>query len=174
MNSNVLIAYFSRAGENYRNGKLVTLTVGNTEIAARKIAAMTGADLFKIDPLHQYSKNYRVCTEEAKQELQSNARPGLKQYLDSIDSFNTIILAYPNWWNTMPMPVWTFLEHYDFSGKVILPLCTHEGSAMGRSLSDIRKLCPRAELKPGLAIRGGEVEQADKRIRDWLEDAGLI
>lgn len=126
MNSNVLIAYFSRAGENYRNGKLVTLTVGNTEIAAQKIAVMTGADLFKIDPLHQYSKNYRACTEEAKQELQSNARPGLKQYLDSIDSFNSIVLAYPNWWNTMPMPVWTFLEHYDFSGKVILPLCTHE------------------------------------------------
>jgi len=174
MNSNVLIAYFSRAGENYRNGKLVTLTVGNTELAAQKIAALTGAHLFKIDPLHQYSKNYGACTEEAKQELQSNARPGLKQYLDSIDSFNTIILAYPNWWNTMPMPVWTFLEHYDFSGKVILPLCTHEGSAMGRSLSDIRKLCPRAELKPGLAIRGGEVEQADKRIRDWLEDAGLL
>ena len=74
----------------------------------------------------------------------------------------------------MPMPVWTFLEHYDFSGKEILPLCTHEGSALGRSVSDIRKLCPGAEVEAGLAIRGGNVEQADDQIRKWLEGAGLL
>jgi flavodoxin len=174
MNNNVLIAFFSRAGENYRDGKLVTLSVGNTEVAAGKIAAMTGGDLFKIKPLRSYAENYKTCTEEAKMELHNNARPGLKHYLDSIDSYDTIILAYPNWWTTMPMPVWTFLERYDFAGKVILPLCTHEGSAMGRSESNIRKLCPGAKIKPGLAVRGGEVEQADKRIREWLEDAGLL
>lgn len=170
----VLVAYFSRTGENYLNGKLVSLTVGNTEIVAANITAMTGAELFKIDPLRQYSDNYRTCTEEAKHELQSNSRPGLKRYLDSIDQYDAIIVAYPNWWNTMPMPVWTFLEHYDFSGKVILPLCTHEGSAMGRSVSDIRKLCPTATVRPGLDIRGGAVEQADDKIRGWLASEGLL
>ena len=174
MDRKILVAFFSRAGENYCNGKLVSLSVGNTELTAGKIAAMTGAELFKIEPLRMYADNYRACTEEAKQELQSNARPGLKQYLDSLDPYHTIILAYPNWWNTMPMPVWTFLEHYDFSGKEILPLCTHEGSALGRSVSDIRKLCPGAEVEAGLAIRGGNVEQADDQIRKWLEGAGLL
>jgi len=174
MDRNILVAFFSRTGENYCNGKLVTLSVGNTELTAGKIAVMTGGELFKIEPLRMYADNYRACTEEAKQELQSNARPGLKQYLDSLDPYHTIILAYPNWWNTMPMPVWTFLEHYDFSGKEILPLCTHEGSALGRSVSDIRKLCPGAEVEAGLAIRGGAIEQADDQIRKWLEGAGLL
>lgn len=174
MNKQILIAFFSRAGENYHNGKLVNLTIGNTEIAANKIALVTNADVFKIIPLHPYAQAYLACTDEAKHELQSNARPMLTQYPDSLDPYHTLILAYPNWWNTMPMPVWTFLEHFDFSGKVILPLCTHQGSAMGRSLSDIRRLCPTAEVKPGLAIRGEDAEQADDQIRKWLEEAGLI
>jgi flavodoxin len=74
----------------------------------------------------------------------------------------------------MPMPVWTFLESYDFSGKTILPLCTHEGSGMGSSELDIKKLCPDAKLQKGLAIRGGSVKNAGKDIETWLKKNDLL
>lgn len=154
MNKTILIAYFSRPGNNYVHGSIVNLPVGNTEIAAKKIQEMTDGELFKINQVNRYSEDYNTCTAEAKQELRANARPELTDNLDSIDGFETIILGYPNWWGTMPMPVWTFLESHDFKGKTILPLCTHEGSGMGSSERDIKKLCPDAKVVKGLAIQG--------------------
>ena len=174
MDRKILVAFFSRAGENYCNGKLVSLSVGNTELTAGKIATMTGGELFKIEPLRMYADNYRACTEEAKQELQSNARPGLKQYLDSLDPYHTIILAYPNWWNTMPMPVWTLLERGGFAGKRILPLCTHEGGGMGASERDLARLCPGAKILPGLALRGSAAGRARAEIEKWLSEGGVL
>lgn len=165
----VLIAYFSREGNNYVGGSIVNLPVGNTETAAEMVVQFTSGDLLKIDPVKKYSKDYNTCTEEAQQELRANARPELKEYPDSIDQYDTIILGYPNYWGTMPMPVWTFLEKYDFSSKTILPFCTHEGSGMGRSESDIKKLCPGANVEKGLAIRGGSVKSAEKDIERWLK-----
>lgn len=169
MEKRVLIAYFSRADFNYVNDRLVNLSVGNTEVAANMIAEFTGGQLFKIEPLIKYSADYQACTQEAKRELRANARPLLIEYLPGISEFDTIILAYPNYWGTMPMPVWTFLERYDFSGKTILPLCTHEGSAMGSSEKDLKKLCPGADLRKGLAIRGSEIKQAKGKIEAWLK-----
>ncbi|MCE5315433.1 MAG: flavodoxin [Armatimonadota bacterium] len=168
MSRNILIAYFSREGNNYVNGKIVNLPVGNTEVAAKMIKKLTGGALFKIDPVKEYSKDYTACTKEAQAELHADARPELSEYLDSLDSYDTIILCYPNWWGTMPMAVSTFLERYDFAGKTILPLCTHEGSGMGRSEQDIKKLCPGATMGRGLAVRGGSVKNAEKDIKDWL------
>jgi flavodoxin len=169
MNKAVLIAYFSRSGNNYVNGNIINLPVGNTEIVAKRIKEMVGGDLFKINSIKKYSEDYRVCTEEAQQELRTNARPELAEKLDSINGYDTVILGYPNWWGTMPMPVWTFLEKYDFTGKTILPLCTHESSGMGKSEADIRKLCPGANVKKGLAIKGSSVKNADNSISDWLK-----
>lgn len=174
MNKTILIAYFSRPGNNYVNGSIANLSVGNTEIATKKIKEMTGGDLFKINQVNKYSEDYNACTKEAQHELRVNARPDLAEKLDSIDDFETIILGYPNWWGTMPMPVWTFLESYDFSGKTILPLCTHEGSGMGNSERDIKKLCPGTKVQKGLAIRGGSVKNADKDIETWLKKNGLL
>lgn len=170
----VLVAYFSRSGNNYMNGSIVNLPVGNTEVVAKQIQEMTSVDIFKINQVDRYSEDYNVCTEEAKHELRTNARPELAKRLDSIDGFETIILCYPNWWGTMPMPVWTFLESYDFSGKTILPLCTHEGSGIANSERDIKKLCPNAKLQKGLAIRGGSVKNAGKDIEAWLRKNGLL
>ena len=113
---------------------------------------MTGADNFKIEQVNEYSKDYYTCTQEAQRDQKTNARPELKHYLESIDDYDEIYLCYPNFWGTMPMAVWTFLENYDFSNKIIKPLCTHEGSGMGRSESDIKKLCPNAKIESGLAI----------------------
>jgi flavodoxin len=173
MNSKILIAYFSRAEDNYVEGNIVNLPVGNTEIVMQMIAQQTGGKLFKIDPLKKYSSDYTTCTEEAKKDLRENARPELVEYIESIDEFDTIILGYPNYWGTMPMAVCTFLERYDFSGKTILPLCTHGGGGLGRSESDIKKLCPGADVRKGLAIRGSAVKNAKGDLERWFVNLGI-
>ena len=174
MQQNILVAFFSHRGENYRNGRLVDLSEGNTEIAAKMIAELTGAELFFIEPLKKYPQEYHACTQEAKAELNAHARPQLVSYPENMDDVDTLILCYPNWWGTMPMPVFTFLERYDLSGKIILPLCTHEGSAMGRSEQDIRKVCPQSSVRNGLAIRGSKVKDSGKDIQNWLRQMGLL
>jgi Flavodoxins len=163
-----LIAYFSRKGNNYVNGSIKNLSVGNTEIAAKIIQDLTGGALFHIEPVTEYDSDYNICTEEARRDLRANARPEFKNALDSIDEYDTIYIGYPNYWGTMPMHVWTFFERYDFTGKTIKPLCTHEGSGMGHSESDIKKLCPGAKVEKGLAIHGGSVGSARKEIEKWI------
>lgn len=163
-----LIAFYSRADENYVNGQIKTLETGNTEIAAGMLAEITGADLFKIEQKEPYAKDYNECIAQAQEDQRSDARPELVSHPDSIDEYDVVYLGYPNYWSTMPMAVFTFLEHFDFSGKVIKPFCTHEGSGMGRSMDDIRKLCPDADVRDGLAIHGASVSKAKKNIENWL------
>lgn len=163
-----LIAYFSRRGENYVSGVLKELPVGNTETAAGMLRELTGAELFRIEPVQPYSKSYNACIAEAQADQRRDARPELKRYPDSLEGYDTIYLGYPNYWGTMPMCVFAFLEHFDFAGKTILPFCTHEGSGMGRSEADIKRLCPGAVVKRGLAIHGGSVQGARADIEKWL------
>lgn len=167
-----LIVYFSRAHENYVDGAIRDLEVGNTEVAANLLRELTGAELFKVEPNKEYSGDYNACIAEAQADQRRDARPELKSYPESIEGYRDIYLAYPNYWSTMPMPVFTFLEHFDFTGKTILPLCTHEGSGMGSSEKDIKRLCPGAKVEKGLAIRGGRVKQAKPEIRAWLSQIG--
>ncbi len=176
MTSNTLIAFFSRKGFNYVNGSIINLPVGNTEVIARKIQLLTGggSNLFQILPENPYPEYYTETTTLAQKELRENARPRLCRKLDDMASYNTIFLGYPNWWGTMPMAVFTFFEQYNFSGKRIAPFCTHEGSGLGSSERDIKNLCPGAIVVPGLAIRGGEVGQADRLIKEWLQANDLI
>lgn len=168
--SKKLIVYFSRKGNNYVNGAIRQLSVGNTEVAAKMIQQITGADMFPIKPVVEYSDDYHECTEEAQEDKRSNARPEFKNALDNIDEYDTIYLGYPNYWGTMPMHVFTFLEKYDFTGKTIKPLCTHEGSGMGNSERDIKKLCPGAKVESGLAIHGSDVNNAKAAIERWIEN----
>jgi flavodoxin len=166
--SKELIAFYSRAGENYVSGLIKTIDVGNTEMAARIIQELTDADLFKIEQITPYSRDYNTCIAQAQADQKQNARPELKAYLPSLDAYDTIYLGYPNYWNTMPMAVFTFLEQYDWKGKKIKPFCTHEGSGMGSSQQDIQKLCFGAEIQKGLSIRGGRVEQSKSEIQHWI------
>ncbi len=168
----ILIAFYSRAGFNYRGGQIVDLPVGNTEVAAATIQKLTGGDLFKIDTVASYPADYHECTEVAKDELRTAARPELVANAD-VTEYDVIILGYPNWWGTMPMAVCTFLEGADCIGKTIAPFCTHEGSGMGRSEKDIRKFCPGAKILNGLAIRGSDTDHAESQIAGWLKDQGL-
>lgn len=165
-----LIAYYSRAYENYVNGTIKELEVGNTEKAAKMITKATGGELFKIEQTEPYSDNYNECIAQAQADQKREARPVLKSVPESISEYDVIYLCYPNYWSTMPMAVFTFLESFDFSGKTIKPLCTHEGSGFGVSLGDICKLCPGANVEAGIAIRGGSVDQSEKLIEKWCKE----
>ena len=148
--------------------------VGNTEIVCDIIQNLIPADSFKIEMNEPYSPVYMTCIDEAKKDLRANARPELTDYPDSIDGYDTIILAYPNYWGTMPMAVFTFLERYDFSGKTILPLCTNEGSGMGKSERDIKKLAPGAEVRKGLPVTGSNAAVSEGSVKRWLSKNGMI
>ncbi|MFR7589936.1 MAG: flavodoxin [Longibaculum sp.] len=165
-----LIVYFSHNHENYVNGQIQNLNVGNTKVVALKMQKMLGADIFEIKPLHDYPYQYHECTELAKKELHENARPKIKNIVSHIEQYDYIYLGYPSWWGTMPMCVWTFLENYNFSCKHIYPFCTHEGSGMGRSEKDIQKICPDSYVHTGLAIVGSQVLDSDNKIEEWLKE----
>ena len=167
--SKKLVAYFSHKGENYSKGKIVNLKKGNTEIAAEMISSIIDADIFEIIADKKYPIKYDDCIEIAKKELRENSKIKLKQDID-IKEYDTIFVGYPDCWGTMPMPVWTFLEGKDFTDKKILPFCTHEGSGLGKSESDIKKLTSGAEVLKGLAINGSEVNSSEEKIREWLEE----
>lgn len=169
-----LIAFFSRADENHFGGSMRYVDVGNTEIAVGKIRELIDADVFKIEMVKPYSKTYKGCIDEARADLRAKARPELVSMPESIDPYDTVILAYPNYWGTMPMAVFTFLENFDFTGKTILPLCTHEGSGMGASERDIRSVCRGVKVQNGLPIRGSNVEESKPQIEIWLRSNGLI
>ncbi len=158
-----LIAYFSRADENYFAGAMRYVKVGNTP-----------ADTFKIEMETPYSPVYMTCIDEAKKDLRAKARPALVSMPDSIDEYDTIVLAYPNYWGTMPMAVFTFLEAFDFTGKTILPLCTNEGSGMGSSERDIKRTCPGATVKSGLPITGSNAADSMSSVKRWLSANGLL
>lgn len=162
-----LVAFYSRADENYFGGAMRQIEVGNTEKIANMIAEMTGADLFKIEQKVPYASDYNTCIAQAKKDLQSHARPELVTMPDSIDQYDEIYLGYPNYWGTMPMAVYTFLEQYDFTGKVIHPFCTHEGSGLSATERDIQKAAKGAEVTKGLAISGSSVDQAKNSVAAW-------
>ena len=169
-----LIAFFSRADENYFGGAMRYVKVGNTEIVCGLMKDMIEADSFKIEMKDPYSPVYMTCIEEAKKDLRNNARPELVSMPESLDGYDTLILAYPNYWGTMPMAVVTFLESFDLSGKRILPLCTNEGSGMGRSEQDIKKYAPGAKVEPGLSITGSRASDSAGSVRAWLKKNGIM
>ncbi|MDE6407718.1 MAG: NAD(P)H-dependent oxidoreductase [Anaeroplasmataceae bacterium] len=164
-----LIVYYSRKGENYWNGTIKNLEKGNTEIIAEMISKLTAGDLFEIETVKSYSNDYYKCINEAQTELHASERPALKSFVDSIKEYDTIFVGYPNWWGTMPMAVFTFLEHYDLSGKTILPFCTNEGSGMGSSEKDLKRICKGAVVKLGLSIHGAEAKESEAKVKAWLD-----
>ncbi|MDO4563416.1 MAG: flavodoxin [Clostridia bacterium] len=163
-----IIAFFSRAGENYVNGEIKKLSIGNTELMANILHEATGAELFKIEPQNPYSPDYSECINQAKSDQLRNARPKLVRYLTNLEKYDTLYLGFPNYWGTMPMPVFTFLEQCQLSGKRIRLFCTHEGNGFGHSVNDIRQLCPKAVIEIGPAVYGARVAGAKKEIENWL------
>ena len=164
-----LVAYFSRAGQNYVGGSIVDLPEGNSKVAAEAIAEKVGADLFEIETVDAYPTDYTECTEVAAAEKRTGVRPELAADVDT-DPYDVIYLCYPNWWGTCPMAVLAFLEGHDLSGKIVRPLCTNEGSGMGSSERDIRAAAPGATVGEGLAVAGGAVVRSRDVIQRWAEE----
>ena len=163
-----LVAFYSRADENYFGGSMQYIEVGNTEKVAKMISEVTSADMYKIEQKIPYAADYNTCIAEAKKDLQTGARPELVNMIDSIDKYDEIYLGYPNYWGTMPMAVYTFLEAFDFTGKKIHPFCTHEGSGLSSTESDIKKTAQGAEVTKGLAINGSSVDGARSKVKGWV------
>lgn len=156
----VLIAYFSWGG--------------NTRGIAEEIQFRTGADLFEIELVNPYSTDYNTVLDEAQQDQNEQARPELATHVENMEDYDTIILGYPNWWASIPMPIASFLEEYDFSGKTIIPFCSHGGGRFGQSLTAIAKLAPDAVMGEALSIHysGGSTLPDD--ITEWLKANSMI
>ena len=164
-----LIIYYSRKGENYWNGSIKNIAKGNTEIVAEFIQKAVGGDLFEVDTVKPYAEDYYECCDEAKQELNAQARPELKKYLDSIEDYDNVFVCGPCWWGTYPMAIFSQLEKLDFSGKNVLAVMTHEGSGLGSCERDLKKICTGAAFGKGLAVHGADASTSESTVASWAK-----
>lgn len=156
----VLIAYFSWGG--------------NTAGIAEEIQSQTGADLFEITLVNPYSTDYNTVLDEAQRDQNEQARPELATHVENMDEYDTILLGYPNWWASIPMPIASFLEEYDFTGKTIIPFCSHGGGRFGQSLTAIAKLVPDAVMGEALSVHYSGGDSLPDDITEWLESNGIL
>lgn len=156
---NMLIVYYSHSG--------------NTRAVAEHIHKRLAAQLLELKTAHSYPDAYRPTTEQARRELDTNFRPQLTTDIDSLESFQTLFIGYPSWWGTMPMALFSFLEKHTVGNRTLAPFCTHEGSGLGRSVNDLTRLCPQANIMEGLAVRGSAAAQAQDSVDSWLKRIGM-
>ena len=153
-NGKILIAYFSWGG--------------NTEGVAEEIQRQTGADLFEITMVNPYSNDYNTVLDEAQRDQSVQARPELATHVENMDEYAIVMIGYPNWWASIPMPIASFLEEYDFLGKTILPFCSHGGGRFGQSLTAIAKLAPDAIMGEALSIHYSGGSELSGDVTGWL------
>ena len=176
---NVLVAYFSvpeADGVDTVSGASRVVVdgevLGNTQYIAQLIHQETGGDLFRIETVQEYPGSHDALLDYAYNELTENARPELASQIENPDNYDVIFLGYPNWNSDLPMPLYTFLEEYDFSGKTIIPFTTHGGSGLSRTVQTIQELQPDAAIvENGLSISRNNVPDAQSEVSDWI--AGL-
>jgi len=157
--NNILVAYFSHSG--------------NTRVIANQIRESVGGDIFEIVTVDPYPTDYDEVVEQARKELREDYRPRLKTKVENMESYKVVFVGYPNWWGTIPRPVAAFLSEYDFSGRTIAPFCTHEGSRLGRSVTDIKELRPQSTILDGLAVRGRNVKKVQNEVSEWVYRIGM-
>lgn len=151
------------------NGDIVPVDKGNTHIVAERLADRLDADLFHIEKVGGYPYGYRDTVEIAKVEWHNDARPEVSGRVEHMDAYDTLVLGYPNWCNTMPKAVCTFLESYDLTDKRIVPFCTNEGSGLGSSVDDLRRICPHSKVLEGTPIHGAEAATVTDEIDRIVE-----
>lgn len=173
--SNILVAFFSLAGEQYNVG---VIEEGNTSIIAHMIAEQTGADLFEIEAVTPYPNLHSELLDISQQERTDNVRPEIVETIKNLEDYDTIFIGYPIWWADMPMIVYNFLESYDFSGKIIVPFCTHGGSRLAGTENTIASICSGAEMLDGFAISGetaqNDRERSNEEVTEWLREGGFV
>lgn len=150
----ILVAYFSYSG--------------NTRKISRQIQKQIGGDIFEIQTVSKYPDKYSELVAQAKNEIVSGAKPLLRENINNMETYKIVFLGYPNWWNTIPAPVLTFLTEYDFTNKTIVPFCTHGGGGIGRSVTDIKKLFPEAKMLETFSIHGSYVKETNPEVVKWI------
>lgn len=169
----ILVAYFSRADENYNVG---TVAVGNTQIVAEYIADAVGADSFHIETVTPYPADYDACCDVARKELAEKARPEIQGGVENMEQYDIVFLGYPIWWGDMPMAVYTFMDSYPLSDKIIIPFCTHEGSGLSGTDQRIAD-CTGAQMRTAIAMRGSAAQafsaETQQTVREWLDGLGF-
>ncbi|MEU5655113.1 flavodoxin [Streptomyces sp. NPDC047737] len=169
----VLLAYFSRPGENYYYGGRTDLKVGNTEVLAQKISRLITCDTYRIQAADPYPHDYDATVQRNVREQDTDARPAIEEGLPSLDGYDTILLASPIWNVRAPMIMTTFTEALDFRSKTVHPITTYAMSGLGTTELDYAASCPGATLAEGLAVRGEQVKDADDEVEQWLRRIGL-
>lgn len=157
-NSKSLVVYFSWSG--------------NTRAIAKEISKQTGADIFEIVPVKAYSDDYNTVVDEAKVEQRNNARPEIKGTADNFDDYDVVYFGFPNWWQDMPMIMYTFLDNYDFSGKTICEFVSSQSSGLSDTINSLKKAEPKATVTEGLSITGATSKGAASKVSDWLSEIG--
>lgn len=176
----VLVVYFSvpetdgvdassGASRVIADGKLQ----GNTQYAASVIQQLTGGKLFEIKTVHTYPGSHQELIDVAKKENEDNARPKLATHITDLNDYDVVFIGFPNWWYDMPMPLYTFFDEYDFSGKTIVPFCTHGGSRFSQAVQTIRKLEKEATVLDGYAISRDRVGESKPNVLNWLKRIGM-
>ena len=171
MEKKILTVFFSMKGETYMaGGRIEDLTKGNTNVCAEFIQKAVGGDLFEIETTKQYSKDHFKMIEEAKVEMQSGEKAQPKHWLDNLEDYDVIFVGYPIWWGTYPPIINTFLEHYDLTGKTIIPFSTSEGSGLLNTVAELREVCKGATVTEALAIRGSQARSSEKKVSEWAKE----
>lgn len=176
----VLVVYFSvpetdgvdassGASRVIADGKLQ----GNTQYVASVIQQLTGGELFEIKTVHTYPGLHKELIDAAKKENEDNARPKLATHITDLNDYDVVFIGFPNWWYDMPMPLYTFFDEYDFSGKTIVPFCTHGGSRFSQAVQTIRKLEKEATVLDGYAISRDRVGESKPNVLNWLKRIGM-
>ena len=162
-----LIIYFSRADENYYGGEMKYVDKGNTEVVAEYIKDITGADIFKVEPLNPYPANYEECINEAKVRTKEHKAP-IKENIPDISTYEVIYIGSPIYWGGMPEELFTALKGYNYNGKIIKPFVTHEGSGLSSIPNQLKDLCIGAEIQEGLAIVGSDANNSKSLVEKWI------
>jgi flavodoxin len=170
----ILLAYFSRPGENYWYGGRRNLEVGNTEVLARMISARLDCDVHRIEAVDPYPDGYDETVARNVREQEADARPAIAHPLPSIAQYNAVLLASPIWNVRAPMIMSTFADRYDFAGKTVFPITTYAMSGLGTTPDDYRRSCKGARIGRGLAVRGEEVRSAEAVVDSWLRRVRLL
>lgn len=159
----------SGASRHVVNGKVM----GNTQYVASIISEATGGDLFEIKTAHTYPASHKALIDAAKVEIENNARPKLATHIKNLDDYDVVFVGFPNWWYDMPMAIYSFFDEYDFSGKTVMPFCTHGGSRFSGAIKTIRELEKNATVLNGYSIARDRVPNSKDGVLKWLEKIGM-
>lgn len=181
VNGKILIAYFSYpepdgvdastgASRLIKDGSVI----GHVKFLAETIKGATNGDLFEIRTVQQYPDSHQPLVDQASREKAENARPALAVQIENLEQYEVIFIGYPNWWGDLPMPLYTFLESYDFSGKTIVPFNSHGGSGLSSTVNTIRAIQPNTTVTAGFTVSRNTVGDAENNIIQWLKEIEII